>query len=204
MPRIKLELEPASISSPRSCLRLTSLLLLLCACQGKDGLLTDADDSGDETATTAGTDDTAPTTDDTDTTLVGTAFLRADKPPPPGSEPPPSGAPDDLLVDVGDFALACADPYGYPACAPRTFYRFSFVLSPGRQQPGTYLASDLGATIDFQSEQDSPCERNGPFDIGGTVEVVSFTADQLVVRLTDAETTFATFDGEYSVVRCAG
>ncbi len=135
----------------------------------------------------------------------GVAFLRADKPK-AGSEEPPPGDPADLLVDLGSFALECADPYAFPMCSADEYHRFSFVLTPAQQQPGVYPVAELAAQVDLQSTQDSPCESNGPFPAagGGTVEVVSIDAQSLVIRLADIDEDFPGGEGEHTIVRCAG
>ena len=186
------------------------LLGVLAGCTPKDG---DEDGSGTadtEVDSTGGSEESTGTTGEdpttgADTKPAGIAFLRGDKPMGGTTEPPP-GDPADLLVDVGSFPQVCADPYGFPDCGPEVFHRYSFVLTPAQQQPGSYAAADIVAETDLQSTEDSPCESNGPFPAegGGTVEVVSIDASQLVVRLIGTGPDFAGSEGVYTVVRCAG
>lgn len=181
-------------------------LLALTACPNDKGDESTASDDS-TTATTAAAESTSssePTTGDPPIERSGTAFLRADKPPGGTAEPLP-GDPADLLVDVGDFTLTCADPYGFPDCDPNFYFRYSFVLSPERQKPGVYPSADISAELNLQSSENLPCESNGPFTVAGSVEVVSITATELVVRLEGTAEPNYTFAGdEFTVLRCAG
>jgi hypothetical protein len=124
------------------------------------------------------------------------AELRSERP-----EAADEGAPEDLLVDIANFAQACAEPLDFPECSQEVYWRLSFNLAESEQVLGTYPGEQLEVALNLQSSTDSPCEQNGPFDVGGSVEVVSITDSSLTVLVSGASGPIEV-NGEYVVDRC--
>ena len=112
------------------------------------------------------------------------------------------GAPEDLIVDIGNFDQVCDDPSYFPACDEKLYVRHTLVLTAERQVPGVYSGEEVMAEQSNQSSVDSPCEYTGPWSGGGTVEVVSVSPSSLTLRLEGLNGP-VDMDGEYVVDRCS-
>ena len=181
-----------SLNAIESLSRLVVMPLLLASVALASACDSSAADGGAETESESGSDSGGALIPDGSSV----ARLRSQVPIDTGE-----GAPGDLLVDIGNFEQRCEEPYYFPACGEPTYWRTSFTLDLNEHVPGVYSGEDVQAQQNNLSSSDSPCESNGPWEGGGTVEVISITDATVEVRLTGLGGPDAS-DGVYLIDRC--
>ncbi|WP_437619624.1 hypothetical protein [Sorangium sp. So ce1151] len=111
--------------------------------------------------------------------------------------------PNDLFIILRAPAPSCEDPYAFVDCNE---WKLTFTIPPALQVPGILdlSAPDLNpSVIESGPNEDGSCWwGGGSFFGGGTMEIVSIDAAEVVIRVSGTDTHSFDANGEYTAARC--
>jgi hypothetical protein len=106
--------------------------------------------------------------------------------------------PNTLYIMLGDYALACEDPFETP-CGN---WHVSIGIPPALQVPSVISLSDPTVTSMYSASAPACESGSGGSFIDGTLEIVSISQTDVVGKLVNTSTFEFDANGDFTAVRC--